>query len=167
MKLSKTTAQNSFKYSWLLSRVYPYIQPVMGRVILGFLVALPVGMLDGVVAFALKPYMDYVIGKHDCIFSLLGHQFVIPYLALAAVIPFGVVFFAIVQGVLIYSSNYINTWVANKITQNVKRKLYDKLLSMDTSYFDRNTSGTILMRFSNDAETASSGLISNLKQFLS
>ena len=26
MKLSKTTAQNSFKYSWLLARIYPYIK---------------------------------------------------------------------------------------------------------------------------------------------
>ena len=89
MKLSKTTAQNSFKYSWLLSRIYPYIRPVMSRVILGFLVAIPVGMLDGVVAFALKPYMDYVIGKHDLVFDLLGHHCVISCNLLAMLIPLG------------------------------------------------------------------------------
>ena len=95
MKLSKTQAQNSFKYSWLLGRMYPYIKPVMFRVILGFLVAIPVGLLDGVIAFALKPYIDYVIGKHDWIFQLAGHHFVIPYGFLATVIPFGVVAFAV------------------------------------------------------------------------
>lgn len=27
MKLNATTAQNSFKYTWLLSRIFPYIRP--------------------------------------------------------------------------------------------------------------------------------------------
>lgn len=85
----------------------------------------------------------------------------------SAMIPFLIVGFTVVQGILIYSSNYLNTWVANKITIGVKRKLYEKLLSMDTSYFDQNNSGTILFRYSNDAELASTGLINNLKQFLS
>lgn len=166
MKLSKTTAQNSFKYSWLLSRVYPYIQPVMGRVILGFLVALPVGMLDGVVAFALKPYMDYVIGKHDCIFSLLGHQFVIPYLALATVIPFGVVFFAIVQGVLRYLNSYLTDWTSQKITNAVKIALFSKLVYMDSAFFDINPSGIIISRYLNDPDTASKGIVDKIKTAL-
>ena len=142
---------NSFVVNY--KRMWPYIKPVWFRALIGILLTMPVGALDGAVAMFLKPFMDNVMVEKQAEFSTM--------------IPFLIVGFTIVQGVLIYSSNYVNTWVANKITQNVKRKLYDKLLSMDTSYFDRNTSGTILMRFSNDAETASSGLISNLKQFLS
>ena len=68
MKLVNTTAQNSFRYGWLLGRIFPFIKPFLGRVFLGFLVAIPVGALDGVVAFSLKPYMDYVIGQKDWIF---------------------------------------------------------------------------------------------------
>lgn len=142
---------NSFVVNY--KRMWPYIKPVWFRALIGVLLTMPVGALDGAVAMFLKPFMDNVMVEKQAEFSTM--------------IPFLIVGFTIVQGVLIYSSNYVNTWVANKITQNVKRKLYDKLLSMDTSYFDRNTSGTILMRFSNDAETASSGLVSNLKQFLS
>ena len=104
-------------------------------------------------AMFLKPFMDKVMVDKQPHFS--------------ALIPFLIVGFTVVQGILIYSSNYLNTWVANKITIEVKRKLYEKLLSMDTSYFDRNNSGTILFRYSNDAELASTGLINNLKQFLS
>ena len=69
MKLSATTAQNSFKYGWLLSRIWPYIKPYWVRITLGFLVAIPLGLLDGVTAFALKPYMDYVIGGKSLEFS--------------------------------------------------------------------------------------------------
>ena len=163
MKLSKTTAQNSFKYNWLLLRIFPYIKPVMSRVLCGFLVALPVGMLDGVVAFALKPYMDYVIGKHDWIFSISGHEYVIPYAALAAVIPFGVVFFAVVQGVLRYLNTYLTDWTSQKITNAVKIALFSKLVYMDSSFFDENPSGIIISRYLNDPDTASKGLVEKIK----
>ena len=75
MKLSSTSAQNSFKYGWLLARIFPYIKPYMFRIICGFLVAIPLGLLDGVTAFALKPYMDYVVGKQDWVFHLHGYEF--------------------------------------------------------------------------------------------
>ncbi len=166
MKLSKTTAQNSFKYSWLLSRIYPYIRPVMSRVILGFLVAIPVGMLDGVVAFALKPYMDYVIGKHDLVFDLLGHHCVISCNLLAMLIPFGVVFFAVVQGVLRYLNSYLTDWTSQKITNSVKVSLFSHLIKMDSAFFDENPSGIIISRYLNDPDTAAKGLVEKLKTAL-
>ena len=102
MKLSKTTAQNSFEYSWLLARIFPYIKPYLFRIFLGFLVAIPLGLLDGVTAFALKPFMDYVVGQHDWIFHIFGKTYSISYMMLAAIIPFGVVLFAAFQGVMRY-----------------------------------------------------------------
>lgn len=147
---------NTFRQNTLVKnfkRMWPYIKPYWFRASLGVILTVPVGALDGAVAMFLKPFMDKVMVDKQPHFS--------------AVIPFLIVGFTIVQGVLIYASNYMNTWVANKITIGVKRKLFDKLLSMDTSYFDKNNSGTILFRYSNDAESASTGLIDNTKQFLS
>lgn len=134
-------------------RMWPYIKPYWGRALLGVLLTIPVGALDGVVAMFLKPFMDNVMVEKQPKFSLL--------------IPCLIVGFTIVQGILIYTSNYLNTWVAQKITIGVKRKLYAKLLSMDTAYFDTHNSGEILYRYSTDAETASTGLVDNIKQFLS
>ncbi|MBR2081936.1 MAG: ATP-binding cassette domain-containing protein [Elusimicrobiaceae bacterium] len=134
-------------------RMWPYVKPYWFRALLGAILTIPVGALDGAVAMFLKPFMDKVMVDKQPHFS--------------AMIPFLIVGFTVVQGVLIYASNYLNTWTANKITLGVRRKLYNKLLSMDSSYYDRNNSGTILMRYSNDAQTASSGLIDNAKQFLS
>src|SRR5574344_437862 len=108
MKLNNTSAQNSFKYGWLLSRIFPYIKPYLFRIICGFLVAIPLGLLDGVTAFALKPFMDYVVGKQDWIFHILGHQFTLTWQTFAFIIPFGVVAFAGFQGVLRYLNDYIS-----------------------------------------------------------
>ena len=151
IEYKKLIKQNALVKNFL--RMWPYIKPYWFRACLGVALTVPVGALDGVVAMFLKPFMDKVMVDKQPHFS--------------SMIPFLIVGFTVVQGTLIYASNYLNTWVANKITIGVKRKLYDKLLSMDSSYFDRNNSGTIPMRYSHDAEIASTGLIDNLKQFLS
>lgn len=108
MKLETTTAKNSFKYSWLLSRIFPYIKPYLFRIILGFMVAIPLGLLDGVTAFALKPYMDYVIGGKSFAVDWHGISFSINPIQMAFILPIGVILFAAFQGVLRYLNGYLS-----------------------------------------------------------
>ena len=166
MKLSATTAQNSYRYNWLLGRIFPFIKPFLGRIFLGFLVAIPVGLLDGVVAFALKPYMDYVVGQKDLVFSFLNHTYTISYSSMALAIPFAVVFFAAFQGVLRYLNGYFTDWTSQKITNSVKMQLFKRLVYMDTSFFDENPSGIIISRYLTDPDNASLGLVNNIKTFV-
>ncbi|DAA95672.1 TPA: ABC transporter [Candidatus Gastranaerophilales bacterium HUM_9] len=165
MKLSKTTAQNSFKYSWLLARIYPYIKPYLFRIILGFLIAIPLGLLDGVTAFALKPFMDYVVGQHNWIFHLFGREYSVSYMTLAAIIPFGVVLFAAFQGIMRYLNDYISAWTSQKITNDVKIDLFHKLVYMNPQFYDENPSGIVISRYMNDPQTASSGIVEKIKVF--
>jgi subfamily B ATP-binding cassette protein MsbA len=163
MKLANTTAENSFKYSWLLKRMFKYLKPFLGRAILALLVAIPVGMLDGIVAFALKPYLDYVLGQKDLVVNYSFIHFSISWSTLAFIIPFGVVLFAAFQGVLKYLNEYLSDWTSQKLTNSIKIALFNKLVYMDTSFYDENTSGTILQRYLNDTDIASTGLVNNLK----
>lgn len=163
MKLSNTSAQNSFKYGWLLSRIWPYIKPYMFRIICGFLVAIPLGLLDGVTAFALKPFMDYVVGKQDWIFHILGHEFSLSWQLFAVLIPFAVVAFAGFQGVLRYLNDYISAWTSQRITNDVKFDLFHKLIYMDPQFFDENPSGIIITRYMGDPQTASAGIVDQIK----
>lgn len=158
MKLKETQALTSFKYSWLLKRIFPYIKPFLGRVILGFIIAIPVGLLDGIVSFSLKPYMDYVIGKQDL--TLLG--FTIPYMTLAVCMPFAIVIFAAIQGVLRYLNTYFTEWTSLKITNAVKMDLFSRLVYMDTAFFDENSSGLIINRYLSDPDTASKGIVDQI-----
>ena len=163
MNLDKTKALNSYKYSWLLQRIYPYIRPVMKRVVLGILIAIPLGLLDGVTAFAIKPYMDYVVGQKDLAFTLMNHDFVINWHVFAYLIPVGVIAFAAFQGLLRYLNSYISEWTSNKITNAVKIDLFSHLVQMDTQFFDENSSGIILSRYLNDPQTAADGLVDQIK----
>ena len=163
MKLEATTAQNSFKYSWLLNRIFPYIKPYLFRIFLGFLVAIPLGLLDGVTAFALKPYMDYVIGGKNLEFSILGHSFLITSIQMAYILPFGVILFAGLQGLLRYINGYLSTWTSQRITNDVKFDLFNRLIHMHPQFFDENSSGIIISRYMNDPQTASAGIVDQIK----
>lgn len=152
MKLKDTSAENSFDYSYLTKRIYKYIHPYLFRIILGFLIAIPVGALDGVIAYALKPYMDEVLIKKN--------------MHLAYIIPFGVVAFAALQGLLRYFNDYLTSWTGQRVTNDVKMGLFKKLVGMDAKFYDDNSSGIILTRYLSDPETASKGLLDNIKALM-
>ncbi len=145
-ELSPVTLKNFIK------RMGPLVQPYWFRTMLGVLLTIPVGALDGTVAFFLKYYVDKVVVAKDAQW--------------AAYIPFLIIAFTIVQAVLNYSSTYFNSWVGNKITTDLKKKLYYKLLTFDPGFFDTHNSGDVVYRFYSDADTASNSLVTNAKAFL-
>ncbi|DAA84719.1 TPA: ABC transporter [Candidatus Gastranaerophilales bacterium HUM_3] len=143
--------------------MFPYIKPYMFRIICGFLVAIPLGLLDGITAFALKPYMDYVVGKQDWVFHLYGYEFTLTWQLFAFIIPFGVILFAGFQGVLRYLNDYISAWTSQRITNDVKMDLFHKLIYMDPQFFDENPSGIVISRYMSDPQTASAGIVDQIK----
>ncbi len=162
MKLKDTQAATSFRYGWLLKRIFPYIKPFWVRVLLGFIVAIPVGLLDGVVSFALKPYMDYVVGQQNL--HIWGYE--ISYSLMAVAMPFAIIFFAAFQGLLRYINVYLTDWTSLKITNSVKNALFANLVYMDTSFFDENPSGLIINRYLTDPDEASKGVVEQIKTFI-
>ncbi|CDE89506.1 TPA: ABC transporter ATP-binding protein [Candidatus Gastranaerophilales bacterium HUM_20] len=165
-KLKQTESENAFNYGLLLKRIFPYIKPVIGRVLLNIAIAVPLGLLDGVVALSLKPYLDYVVnGNPQDTWTFMGHTVYIQ-AWLAAVIPFGIVAFALFQGILKYVSNYLTDWTGNKISNSLKVDLFKKLTKMDPQFYDVNSSGVILARFLTDPDTASKDIINNMKSFI-
>ena len=161
-KLKDTLSKDAFRYGYLINKIFPFIKPHMGRIILNMILAVPLGLLDSVVAFALKPYMDCVINGKP--WHLFG--FTIEQSLLATVIPFGIILFAVVQGLLKYTNNYLTDWIGNKISNSLKVELFRKLTSLDPKFYDINSSGLVLTRFFTDPETASKNIINMIKSFI-
>lgn len=161
-KLKDTLSKDAFRYGYLVQKISPFLKPHMPRIILNMILAVPLGLLDGVVAFALKPYMDCVINGKTWTIG----NFTIEQNLLAAIIPFGIVLFAIVQGLLKYTNNYLTDWTGNKISNSLKVELFRKLTSLDPKFYDINSSGLVLTRFLTDPETASKNIINTLKSFI-
>ena len=161
-KLKDTLSKDAFRYGYLLNKIAPFLNPHLPRIILNMVIAVPLGLLDAVVAYALKPYMDCVInGKNWEIGGISIEQNM-----LALIIPFGIVLFAIIQGLLKYTNNYLTDWTGNKISNSLKVELFRKLTSLDPQFYDINSSGLVLTRFLTDPETASKNIINMLKSFI-
>ena len=98
--------------------------------VLGILLTIPVGALDAVIAAFLKPFMDNVMIEQQKSF--------------ADYVPLVIIGFTLVQGTFIYLSSIVNGYVGGKISLSIRTKLYKKLLTFETRFFDVNNSGCSL-----------------------
>lgn len=166
LKLKDTNTKYAFSYGHLLNRMYPYIRKVLTRTVLLFILAIPLGLLDGVVAFSLRPYMDYVVNGNELqVYELWGHKIYLQAFFIKF-IPYAIVVFALIQGLLKYICNYLSEWTGNTMSNLLKIDLFKKLTSMDTKFFDINSSGLVLSRFLSDPDQATKRLIETLKLFI-
>lgn len=132
--------------------MWPFVKPIWLVSLLSVLIGIPIGSLDAAVAGFLKPYTDLVI---------VSNNSQAPWY-----LPFLIVGFTLIQGGLLYLSAFLTTYAGGKLSLNVKKCLYKKLLSLDPKYYDEQNSGQILFRFSSDADLACAGLLSNLKSLV-
>ena len=132
-------------------RMLPYVRPYWFRAIVAVLITIPIGAMDAVIAWSLKPYMDVVMVEKSS-----GATWYIPVL---------IILFSCLQSGFSYMATYLNTWVGRKIANDVKMDLFDKLMHYDAGFFDKSTSGDIIFRFNNDVDLACNGLLSNMKLF--
>ena len=149
-KIKKLISKNDFYVA--CKRFLPFVKPYWFLAALGMLLTVPVGALDAVVAYFLKPFMDNVMVARKGEF--------------ADYVPYIIVGFTIIQGLCVYFAAWVNGYVGIKITWDIRTKLFDKLTKMNCRYFEQTESGMILFRYYHDPDNACGGLINNLKLFL-
>lgn len=132
-------------------KMWKYVRPYWGRAVLALVITIPIGAMDAVIAWALKPYMDIVMIEKGTNYT--------------AYIPLLIILFTLIQSIFNYSATYLNTWVGQKVSMGLKIDLFKKLLHYDASFFDKHNSGDIIFRFNNDVDTSCNGLLANLKLF--
>ncbi len=133
-------------------KMLPYVKPYWARALTAMLITIPIGAMDAIIAWVLKPYMDVVLIEKNA--------------SEASFLPLLVITFSLIQSSLLYAATYLNTWVGQRITMDLKLVLFKKMMRSDPAYFDKATSGDIMFRFNNDADASCSGLLSNTKKFM-
>lgn len=145
---------NKIKNSYIVcnySKMYPYVRPYAFRALIAVLITIPIGSMDAIIAWSLKPYMDIVMVEKST--------------SSTAYIPLLIIVFSVLQSLLNYTATYLNTWVGRKIANDVKVDLFEKLMHYDAQFFDSRRSGDVLFQFNTNVDTACNGLLANLKLF--
>ena len=138
--------------------MWPFVKPYWFRALIATLITIPIGCLDAVIALTLKPFMNIVV---------MGEGKESGYPVPLWVIPIFIILFTLFQSFLDYASSYLNTWVGSKITMDLKKKLYKKLVYFEPAYLDKTSSGDVVFRYDSDPNAACAGLLVNLKVFIS
>ena len=133
------------------SLILPYAKPYWFRTMIAVLITIPVGSMDAVIAWSLKPFMDVVLVEQQTGWT--------------SYIPIMIIVFSLLQSIFTYMATYMNTWVGNRIALDMKTQLFNKLVHSEAAFFDKTDSGMVLMRFNRDAEMACSGLLNSMRLF--
>lgn len=134
-------------------KLFSFVKPYKWQALLTLLLPIPIGALDGAIAFSLKPFVEG-LGTKSPVVNL-------------AFIPLLIVGFTLVQGLLNYISTYVNGWLGFKVMSDLRRALYEKLLRLDIGFFDKNSAAFIIQRFYKDPESVNLSILTNVRQLIS
>ncbi|MDT9587458.1 MAG: lipid A ABC transporter ATP-binding protein/permease MsbA [Candidatus Arsenophonus melophagi] len=62
----------------------------------------------------------------------------------------------LIRGISSFVSNYCITWVSGKVVMNMRRRLFGHMMGMPVTFFDQQSTGTLLSRITYDAEQVAS-----------
>ena len=119
-------------------RLFPTIRPYKLGLIAGAIALVLNALVDSSLIYLLKPLLDDGFGKADNSF-----------LKLMAVL---VVVFILVRGITNYIASYSLAWVSGNVVMTLRRNIFQHLMYMPVSYFDKNPTGRLLSRVTYDTE---------------
>jgi ATP-binding cassette, subfamily B, bacterial MsbA len=133
----------------LLDYVRPYVWPQFAA---GMVCMVLFSATNGVMPFLVRFIFDDVFTRKD--------TFMLHMLPIAILVTF------VVRGVTQYGSSYLSNWVTHRIVTDMRNQLNAHLQELSLSFFNRNPTGTILSRVSNDVFVIGSALTDTVASVL-
>jgi ATP-binding cassette, subfamily B, bacterial MsbA len=136
----------------VLRKIVQLIKPYWPRIVGGILLGLLVSAITGAIAWAVKPALDDV---------LAGKRY--EYLKW---LPIGVFVLFSVKGLLSFGQVYLMRSAGMKLVRETRNRLYDHILYLPVSHFNKESSGMIISRVMNDVDNLN-GLVGDvIKTFI-
>jgi ATP-binding cassette, subfamily B, bacterial MsbA len=117
--------------SAVMKRLWPYIRPLLGMVILGVATMGIVAATEAGIPMLLKPLLDHGFGTKGS-----DHA--------RWLVPLAVVGLALVRGVAQYASGYFLSYVSNKILLQLRLEMFDRMIHTSAGFFQRETASTVI-----------------------
>ena len=143
-------------------RLLGYARPYRWRLIMSVVLALVLAVLAPV-----RPMMiDYTL--RDILGGRLEKGFAITLLVRITIIQ---VLLLVLESALRFLFTYLTTWLGQTVVRDLRRDVFDRILSLNLRQFDKTPIGTLTTRTVNDIESVndvfSDGLVPVLADFLS
>ncbi|NCO66942.1 MAG: hypothetical protein CO148_09785 [Nitrospirae bacterium CG_4_9_14_3_um_filter_41_27] len=129
-KKSSNNWKDDVSILWQLSKTYIW------RLIAALLCGLVLSGINGAIAWAIKPALDSIFVEKSAGFLIL--------------LPFGIIILFLMRGVFTYLTNYLMSSIGAKIVRSLRQGIYDKLLTLPISFYNRTSSGSVVSKVLND-----------------
>lgn len=123
-------------------RLWPMINPFKAGLIVASVALVINAASDAYILSLLKPLLDDGFGKTGS--DILRWM------------PFVVIGLMVIRGISGFVSSYCVSWVSGKVVMNMRRKLFSHMMGMPVSFFDQQSTGTLLSRITYDSEQVAS-----------
>ncbi|WP_323084155.1 lipid A ABC transporter ATP-binding protein/permease MsbA [Providencia alcalifaciens] len=135
-------------------RLWPTIAPFKIGLVVAAIALIINAAGDAFMISLLKPLLDDGFGKAD--------NNTLKWL------PLAILGLMVVRGSSSFVSTYCVSWVSGKVVMSMRRKLFGHMMGMPVSYFDQQSTGTLLSRITYDSEqvasSASGALITIIRE---
>lgn len=123
-------------------RLWPSIVPFKAGLIVAAIALVINAAGDAFMISLLKPLLDEGFGKSN-IDTLKW-------------LPLAVLGLMLIRGLSNFVSTYCVSWVSGKVVMNMRRRLFSHMMGMPVSFFDQQSTGTLLSRITYDSEQVAS-----------
>ncbi len=144
-KRAKVSKVNLF---YLTKEFFKFVKPYKKHIIFSVVILLTVSLADIFIPFVIKIGIDNYISKDN--YSGLMHISIILIL---------LIFY---RGIFTYVNTVYTQWIGQNAMKDIRMKLYEKMLALDMSFFNRTPVGKLVTRITNNVEDLNELLTSGI-----
>src|ERR1700686_3966530 len=142
--------------------LFPFLRPHLGRFILALVFGALFGLISGLLPLVLNYVNSQVFPQSKSKVDMLNAAMqgtgagINSVVLVCSAIPFIFVLCSLCD----YLNSYYMAWVALRVLADIRSKLYTHILSQSLEFFNRERSGHLISRVSNDTRMAQTALTS-------
>ena len=132
----------------MYKRLLVFIKPYIPRLALGLLCMIIAASCYMVVPWLIRDVVDEVLMEKN-LFKL-------------NLIVVAIVLLFLIRGIAVYGQTYSMAFVGQRVVIDLRESIYRKLMSLSQPYFDRNKTGVIMSKLTNDVTALQTAIVDNL-----
>ncbi|CAG9001195.1 MAG: Lipid A export ATP-binding/permease protein MsbA [Candidatus Celerinatantimonas neptuna] len=135
-------------------RLFGYVAERKAGLVVAIIAMIGYAAVDTTFVYSIKPLIDQGLsGKDPSILKIM---------------PFFVVGIVLLRGTFNFVSAYCMAWVGSHVVMKMQRQIFNHLMGMPVSFFDKNSTGNLLSKITYDtnqiADTSTKALVTMVKQ---
>jgi len=155
-----------------LRRIIRLIYPYKVFFFLAFLCMVGFALTNGAMAWLIGPVMKFLFSSETSasVNIIPFNLFTIPKERMTLAVPLIIMAVAVVKGISQFGQSYFMGYVGRCVIRDIRKRLYDHILTLPVDYFSRHPTGVLISRLTNDvnilSSTTSDAIATVIKQSL-